>query len=330
MQEKLVERAKALLADGSVTRVIGWRRGDFGYDQGPGIFTTAAELERDFVYDDFCGANLSKFLVTRPNSLGKTLIFIKSCDSYSLNQLLREHRVKREAVYVVAIPCAGKVDPERLFQGARPGGLAEVTRMESDGQTVRAETLYGEVSADFGSALAERCRTCKSKAHALYDELIGDEGTVIDAGRFDPVEKLEAMTSEERYEFWRGELSRCLRCNACRDACPACTCERCVFDNEASGVANKAAADPFEENMFHIIRAYHVAGRCTDCGECSRVCPEHIPLHLLNRKMIKDINQFYGDYQAGADLEAPAPLNAFLKEDPEPAAALSRAGRGEQ
>ncbi|URW87892.1 4Fe-4S dicluster domain-containing protein [Blautia wexlerae] len=29
--------------------------------------------------------------------------------------------------------------------------------------------------------------------------------------------------------------------------------------------------------MFHIIRAFHVAGRCTDCGECDRVCPQGIP-----------------------------------------------------
>lgn len=60
----------------------------------------------------------------------------------------------------------------------------------------------------------------------------------------------------------------------------------------------RAAADSFEESMFHIIRAFHVAGRCTDCGECSRVCPQNIPLHLLNRKFIKDINTFYGAYQA--------------------------------
>ena len=68
---------------------------------------------------------------------------------------------------------------------------------------------------------------------------------------------------------------------------------------------NKAAADTFEDQMFHIIRAFHVAGRCTDCGECSRVCPQNIPLHLLNRKFIKDIDEFYGEYQAGAEVGQP-------------------------
>ena len=55
-------------------------------------------------------------------------------------------------------------------------------------------------------------------------------------------------------------------------------------------------ADSFEEKMFHIIRAFHVAGRCTDCGECSRVCPQGIPLHLFNRKFIKDIDELYGEF----------------------------------
>jgi ferredoxin len=70
--------------------------------------------------------------------------------------------------------------------------------------------------------------------------------------------------------------------------------------------------------MFHIIRAFHVAGRCTDCGECSRVCPQHIPLHLLNRKFISDINGYYGDYQAGEEVGQRAPLVNFTKEDVEP------------
>ena len=132
------------------------------------------------------------------------------------------------------------------------------------------------------------------------------------------VEKLENMSSQERFDFWREQLSKCIRCNACRNVCPACSCEECVFDNPDSGVENKAAVDSFEENMFHIIRAFHVAGRCTDCGECSRVCPQNIPLHLLNRKFIKDINSLYGEYQAGEDTTSRAPLTNYTTDDCEP------------
>ena len=88
----------------------------------------------------------------------------------------------------------------------------------------------------------------------------------------------------------------------------------------------KANVDDFEEKMFHIIRAFHVAGRCTDCGECSRVCPQHIPLHLLNRKFIKDINELYGDYQAGADFDSRPPLMDFRKDDCEPSVVYERGG----
>ena len=140
------------------------------------------------------------------------------------------------------------------------------------------------------------------------------------AGRFDMVEKLQSMSPKERFDFWQNELSKCIRCNACRNACPACTCRKCIFDNPASGVAAKANADTFEEKMFHIIRAFHVAGRCTDCGECSRVCPQNIPLHLLNRMFIKEINEFYGDYQAGLEPGQRGPLISFDKEDADPTA----------
>ena len=135
------------------------------------------------------------------------------------------------------------------------------------------------------------------------------------------------MTSEERYDFWRNELSKCIRCNACRNVCPACTCEKCVFDNFNSGVENKGAANSFEESMFHIIRAFHVAGRCTDCGECSRVCPSNSPLHLLNRKFIKDINELYGEYQAGEVVNERGPLVNYTFDDVEPSVVHERGNR---
>ena len=160
----------------------------------------------------------------------------------------------------------------------------------------------------------------------VYDELASnaDEEKPARDGRFSVVEKIEAMDPKERFAFWQNELSRCIRCNACRNVCPACSCIKCVFDNDRYDTAQKANSDTFEEQMFHIIRAFHVAGRCTDCGECSRVCPEHIPLHLLNRKFIKDINEFYGEYQAGEDADSPAPLTSFTTEDVEPSIVQER------
>ena len=316
MQERLIQRACELLADGTVTRVIGWKRGEFSYDLTPAVFETAEELERDFVYDPFCGANVSKYLIkesAKPDA-GKILAFLKPCDTFSFNQLMAEHRLHRENIYVIGIPCDGKADVDKI----KSKGIDGITGISEDGENFTVHTIYGDESVKKTDVLAERCLSCKSKRHMVYDELIGEEGEDCpDCGRFDMVEKLEAMTAEERFEFWRGELSRCIRCNACRNVCPACTCENCVFDNPSSGISQKAAADTFEENMYHIIRAFHVAGRCTDCGECSRVCPEHIPLHLLNRKFIKDIDELYGEYRAGDDTETKNPLTSFTQDDAE-------------
>lgn len=319
MQE-VISRAKELISDGTVNRVIGWQTGEFVYDITPAVFESVEEIEKSFVFDDFCGANMSKYLVKESGKEGKIAVFLKPCDTYSFNQLLKEHRINRENVYVVGVECYGKANIEKI----KALGISGITGIKSENGNFIISTIYGDKTVAKYEVMAERCLSCKSKKHVVYDELIGEDGDVIDSDRFDMVEKLENMTSDERYEFWRNELSRCIRCNACRNVCPACTCENCVFDNDKSGVANKAISDSFEENMFHIIRAFHVAGRCTDCGECSRVCPQHIPLHLLNRKFIKDINELYGEYQAGADTESRAPLTNFTKEDVEPSIVKER------
>lgn len=250
-------------------------------------------------------------------------MFLKPCDSYSFNQLLTEHRFPRESVYAIGLPCEGMADIEKVKRLVGGG----ITGASFGEETMSVATLYdGSVDVKYQDVLAERCISCKSKKCVAYDELLGDNGDVLDSKRFDEVERLEHLTADERFAFWQGELSRCIRCNACRDVCPACTCEKCVFDNPHSGVENKAPSDRFEEKMFHIIRAFHVAGRCTDCGECSRVCPQNIPLHLLNRKFIKDINSFYGEYQAGEEVGSRAPLVNYTTDDPEPYEAVQKGG----
>ena len=270
------------MTNGTVSCVLGWGAGEFGYDITPTVFKNADEMEKGFVFNDFCGANFSKYLVSKTQKLdGKILVFLKPCDTYSFNQLLTEHRFDREKVYAVGIPCDGMVDIAKIKAISGDG----ISSVSSDADNIIVTTLYSD----------------------------------------EPV-SVKAMTPDERFAFWQNELSKCIRCNACRDACPACTCEKCVFDNPNSGVENKSPANSFEEKMFHIIRAFHVAGRCTDCGECSRVCPQNIPLHLLNRKFIKDINEFYGEYQAGAEVGSRAPLVDYTAEDLEPGEVFDRRG----
>ena len=312
----LIKIAKEKLASGAVQQVIGWRRGLFDEDVTPSTFKDAADLEKNFVFNKYCKANLSKYLVkitraietakttTRTNNAmakqrdpnaaeapipnEKVLAFLKPGDTHSFCQLLKENRITRDDVYIVAVPCSCEMD-ESVKEG-------------------------------------EGCDHCRNKKHVVYDEVVGKarEEAIGDPSRFEGVEKIAAMSADERHEFWKNEFSRCIRCNACRDVCPACTCEKCVFDNNNLYTSQKVAQVPFEESLYHIIRAWHVAGRCTDCGECSRVCPEHIPLHLLNRKFVKDIDEIYGPYIAGSDMETKPPMLTWTAGDAEPSVVYER------
>ena len=313
--DALVQKAVELLNNNTVSYVLGWKKGEFDYDITPYVFKDEKTLKEEFIYSDFCGANLSKYLVAKTKELdGKILVFLKPCDTYSFNQLLTEHRFNREKVYAIGIPCEGMLDIDKIKLNLE--GISSIVETK---EGVKVNTLDDKtIELEKQAILLEKCKNCKSKKHYAYDELLGEEGDVLDNNRFDEVAKLESMTAEERFEFWQSQLSKCIRCNACRDACPACTCEKCVFDNPNSGIENKSPANSFEEKLFHIIRAFHVAGRCTDCGECSRACPQNIPLHLLNRKFIKDINEHYGEFQAGLEVGQRGPLVSYTTEDVEP------------
>ena len=323
MQE-IVNRAKELLADGTVNRVLGWKAGDLPYNPEPAYFEKEEDLE-ELVYNGFCGANLSKYMIEASKLPGKTLVFLKPCDTYSFQQLMKEHRVDREKAYIIGVGCKGKLDIEKIRKmGIKGIKSIRGAELEDAAETLTIETLYGEKKVAYKDAMLERCHVCKGKDHMIFDEIIGESKETKDGDRFAEVERIEAMSPEEKFAFFQKELSKCIRCNACRNVCPACSCRKCVFDSNKFDSAQKANVDSFEEKMFHIIRAFHVAGRCTDCGECSRVCPQGIPLHLFNRKFIKDIDELYGEYQAGADLEERGPLTSYQLDDAEPGIVAER------
>ena len=139
MQERLKQKAIELLLSGTVDRILGWKAGEFCYDLTPSVFHSADEVAADFVFGAFAGANLSKYLIAESRKPGKIGVFLKPCDSYSFMQLLKEHRILRENVYIVGIACDGTCDVEKLkAQGCE--GITSVT--ENDG-ILTVETLYG-------------------------------------------------------------------------------------------------------------------------------------------------------------------------------------------
>lgn len=170
-QDYLANKAKELLNSGICSRVFGWKRGEFDYDLTPAVFTTAEQIDREFVYNGFCAANFSKYLVNETRrDAGKVAVFLKPCDSYSFNQLLTEHRFDREKVYAVGIPCEGMTDINKVRQAV--DGIAKLT-FDENGNII-VETLYdGTATLDRNECMLERCIHCKSKRCVVYDELLG-------------------------------------------------------------------------------------------------------------------------------------------------------------
>lgn len=159
MQELIKAKAIELLENGTVDRVLGWKAGEFFYDLTPAVFTTREEIEKDFVYSVFSGANLSKYLVRESRKDGKVAALLKPCDTYSFNQLLKEHRIWRDRVYVVGIACDGMCDIDKI----RASGAKGILGVERDGDTLKINTLYGEMTMPKADADAERCVCCKSR-----------------------------------------------------------------------------------------------------------------------------------------------------------------------
>jgi ferredoxin len=123
------------------------------------------------------------------------------------------------------------------------------------------------------------------------------------------------MTTAERKEFWDGELSRCIRCHACREVCPMCFCVQCMASKSQPQWINSSPTLA-ANSAWQTMRVLHQAGRCVDCLECERACPEHIQLGLLARFVADSVDQRF-DYKACDDPEIAAPLGAFRTDDDE-------------
>jgi ferredoxin len=126
---------------------------------------------------------------------------------------------------------------------------------------------------------------------------------------------INAMGHAERFTFFQEHFSRCTRCYACRSACPLCYCPVCIVEkNQPQWIPSSA----HETGNFswNITRAFHLAGRCTNCGACEAACPVGIPLNILNTRVSQSAEKHFG-YKSGLETEKPGAHLSFKPDDKE-------------
>jgi len=306
--DKIKEISRRLLKEAKVDMVIGFRKGTVVMMNEP-CFVKAAEDIDNLVWDSNCGINLANYLTNRTEKIG---IVAKGCDSRNIVTHIIENKIKREQVIIIGVPCKGMIDRHKI-EAMAEGEITEV--IETD-DTIKIKGDGFEKTLDKQKVLQQNCAICIHRNPVIYDELVADEvKEQEDVDRYADVRDIETMSSDDKWDFFEDLLSTCIRCYACRNACPLCYCPTCFVDESRPQWVGKSQ-DPTDIRTFHFLRAYHCAGRCTDCGACERACPMGIKVRLLTKKLEKDCLELF-DWEAGMTLEKRPPLDTYRPNDPD-------------
>lgn len=296
-----------------------------GYGEGfdclharPLFVTEESEIDQ-LIWNEFCIHNLATYLPPQKrgsrglfNSGEKIGVLIKGCDSRSVVQLLAEKVISRENFVVLGIPCTGKVDLRKL----KKINIDNVEAVEITDNSINVTTNNQAMTAKLSEVLYDKCLTCMYPNPLIYDHLIGDPILEKKPGEelYRDVEDFEARSVQERLEYWDREFSRCIRCYACVDVCPTCYCQdQCIAQTRRPRWVSQAN-ESAENKFFQMLRAIHNAGRCTNCGECERVCPMDIPILKINKKLNQEILELF-EYQTGVDSNLTPPLLTFKPDE---------------
>jgi ferredoxin len=306
--EKIREIARRLLETCRVEMVIGFRQGSVPMMSEPCFVRRPEEVDR-LIWDGNCGINLANYLTNRKEKIG---IVAKGCDARNIVTHIQEHRIKREQLVIIGVPCQGMIDKRRIAAGVD----GEILEVIENGGEVTVRTAADSRTFEKRDVLQQNCSVCTHRNPVIHDEMVADpvaEQTDVDP--YADVAAIEAMPDVERWAYFSDLLSPCIRCYACRNACPLCYCPTCFVDESRPQWVGKGD-DPIDVRTFHLLRAYHCAGRCTDCGACERACPMGIGVRLLTKKLNKDCLEFF-DWEAGTDPDSRPALDVYRTDDPE-------------
>ncbi len=185
-------------------------------------------------------------------------------------------------------PLAGKATFVEVFSDKG----AEVLQNVMD-----ADLIETEEPIEKGVGIREKINNVMLKNSAkAKEELIGDlTGDIIEA-----------------FHAYEDQFSKCMKCYGCREACPLCFCEDCCLEAEGPEwvPGGYTPAAPF----FHLTRMVHMVDACTNCGQCSEVCPCEIDVAGLWDTVNNKVREEYG-YVSGFKTGEPIPFTEYPPKD---------------
>ncbi|HOD75449.1 MAG TPA: Coenzyme F420 hydrogenase/dehydrogenase, beta subunit C-terminal domain, partial [Syntrophorhabdaceae bacterium] len=241
--QKLKEIIKQVLPD--VEAVICWQEGFDKLNVTP-IFITSPEQAEKVVWNPLCAQNLASYL---PSQKKKVAVAVKGCDSRTIVQYMQEGLIDRNNVVIIGIPCKGIISKKKVQKAIGNEPVEDVSFTEG---SVKVKTPSGEKTFAIADVCPSKCTSCQYPTPIVYDQLTADpiQSDKPAESVYADVAELEGKTLEERKAYFLSQFDKCIRCYACRNACPMCVCQdSCIAETrDPHWITQKLSLD--EKLMF--------------------------------------------------------------------------------